>query len=268
MESTKKCPICGSTILDHADKCTECGMEGLNRIFLNEEEYKEWAADSIEPRREGTSAGQPQKEPEKEPEKNTSRFDAIHLEPYIRYNSEMGNPIPTIEKEKFRLTVRAKECIEEGAFEEAATMMERNAVICHSQGKEDDAYSLEHGAFLCRQQAICREAGYRPDDFRNVPEGVPNVKLLQDTLTRLADQALYQKNEEVFILCKLMNAWLCRAMGEERNAYLLETSAYSHQSVKNPQLWEELRRKALKEPDFLKMVAEEYTKDFNRIEGR
>lgn len=261
MGGTKKCPICGVTISDDSDKCRECGMEGLNRIFLDEEEYKEWAASSLAPRRGGGPAGRMLKEVKK----NGIRFDEINLEPYSQYNEFAGNPVPEIEKEKYRLTLRTKECIEAGEFETAAALMERNAAICHEQGKEGDAYALEHGAFLCRQRAICQAAGYMPDVFRDVPESVPNVKLLQGTLTRMADQAFLDNSGDLFILCKLMNARFCRAMGEERDAYLLETSAYGHQSAPTPEAWENLRQRALEEPHFLKQVADEYRKDFNKI---
>lgn len=122
------------------------------------------------------------------------------------------------------LTRKAKEGMQSGNYEQAIWCLRRNADICHKQQKEDDAYLLEHQAFLCEQQKIYRDTHISISAFIKMPY----VEEMKKILTRAADEALEKEEYDHFVYYNLLNARLCRAQGKERDAFLLENSAYKY----------------------------------------
>ena len=257
MSDIKKCPVCHSEISLNADVCPICGMNGLNRVFLNSTEYDMGVREVLNP--------QIKKYKELSFEDAGKRFGVSQmLDPYDNY---VGGPIPLIERKKYSMSVEVVEYINENKFLQAADLSEKIALICHNQGKERDAYLLEHKAFLYRQEHFCREAGFLTDVFGEVPDRVPYVEILQNTLTRLAEK-YHEEQKDYFALCKLINARLCRAMGKEKDALLLEDTVrkevgWDPESMETTKFVDRFLEG--KEPEFMQMLIEEYIKDFNRL---
>ncbi len=140
------------------------------------------------------------------------------------YEAERNSAVSEIEQKKFQLTLEAKEYIQREAYDRAEEVLLENASICHSQGKEEDAYLLEHKAFLCRQMSIYQRAAFDVGSF----SAIPYAEVLQTVLTELADTSISDQDYAGFYYFKMLNAKLCRAQGKERDAFLLEQSAAEH----------------------------------------
>lgn len=162
------------------------------------------------------------------------------------YNEVQNVSIPEIEREKYRLTLAAKEHIQREEYEEAANTLAENAFICRNQGKERDAYLLEHKAFLCRQMSIYQRAGFDIGIF----SAIPYAEVLQTALTELADDSFTGQDYGGYYYFKMLNARLCRAQGKERDAFLLEQSAAEYK----PQMKEFV----IKESAYLQRLVEVY----------
>ena len=257
MSDIKECPVCHNKISLGVDVCPICGMDELNRIFLSSAEYNEWVQEVLNPRIE--------KFKESRGEDVEKRFGVSQmLKEYYNYS---GGYIPEREMEKYNMSEKAKGYIREKKFLQAADLLEEIALICHEQDKEKDAYLLEHQAFLCRQEHFCRKAGFFTDVFYKVPEKVPYVEILQNTLSRLAEK-YYEEQKDYFALCKLINARLCRAMRKEGDAILLEEAVkkevkWNPASVETTKFVDQfLKGKKL---EFMQTLIEEYIKDYNKI---
>lgn len=256
MSDIKKCPVCHNEVPLFADTCPICDMDELNRIFLSRTEYDIWVREVLNPRIEKFNKDV------------RGRFDVSQmLKPYYDY---VGDSVPSIEIEKYDMSVEVVRYVRENKFLQAANLSEEIASICHGQGKEDDAYLLEHQAFLYRQEHFCRKAGFLTDVFWKVPESVPYVEILQVTLSRLAEK-YREEQKDYFTLCKLINARLCRAMGKERDAVLLEDTVkkevkWNPTSVETTKFVDQFLKG--KEPKFMQTLIEEYIKDYIRIEKK
>lgn len=75
------------------------------------------------------------------------------------------------EIQKYRLTQMAERAMEEKNYETAANYKEEIACICHNQGKERDAYLLEHSAYELRQLNIYHNANFDVSFFQ--PDETP-----------------------------------------------------------------------------------------------
>lgn len=258
MKETKKCPACDSTISGNADKCPNCNMGGLNKLFLNKEDYDSWKREFLEPHIKRLI------DAEKEAEKNNN-LPEINLTLYKNYYGE----VPPDEERKYWLTIKAKECEQNSKYAEAAEVWKEIASICQEQGKSRDVYITDHRAFLCRQLAICQQAGIPLCIFAKLPEGAPYVEILQNTLTRMADKALSQDNGKQYVQCKLLNARLCRAMGKGRDASLLEESTLRFESAQTSRSSEYYYGQVIGDASFMKLVVEEHKKDLlNDMAGK
>lgn len=257
MSDIKKCPVCDNEVSLLADTCPICGMDELNRIFLSSTEYDIWVREVLNPRIE--------KFRELRCEDAGKRFGVSRmLDPYYDYD---GGPIPAIERKKYSMSVEVVGYIRKNKFLQAADLSEEIALICHEQGKEKDAYLLEHQAFLYRQEHFCRKVGFLTDIFWKVPDSVPYAEILQVTLSRLAEK-YREEQKDYFALCKLINARLCRAMGKERDARSLEDTVkkevkWNPASVETTKFVDQFLQG--KEPKFMQTLIEEYIKDYNRI---
>ena len=49
MDEQKRCPVCNTEIPADADICPVCGMDDLNRIFLDKESYDQWVETKLKP---------------------------------------------------------------------------------------------------------------------------------------------------------------------------------------------------------------------------
>lgn len=165
----------------------------------------------------------------------------------------VGIDIPD-ETNKHYLTIRAKNEIQKENYSEAAELLREVAKICHAQKKEHDAYLLEHNAFLCEQKSIYKKADVPLDAFG----GVPNVAILQETLTKLSDRAFSEKKFDLFVYYKTLNARLCRAQGKERDAFLLENSAYAYRDFASEITKKKRETREEQEAQMLRKLADEY----------
>lgn len=52
MQFFKKCPACGKKLGGQEDKCPYCGFEGLNTVFLSQEDYLNWQEAVLNPYKE------------------------------------------------------------------------------------------------------------------------------------------------------------------------------------------------------------------------
>lgn len=52
MQFFKKCPACGKKLGSQEDKCPYCGFEGLNTVFLSQEDYLSWQETVLNPYKE------------------------------------------------------------------------------------------------------------------------------------------------------------------------------------------------------------------------
>ena len=179
-------------------------------------------------------------------DKTTTEIDV-----YVNY----AGPEPSdIEKYKYYLTLKAIAAYERGDFLEAARYKEENALVCHRQGKEEDAEKLEHTAFLYRQEYLYKEAGISLEAFG----GIPNADKLQEALTDAAEKALEKKDLHYFVEYKQLNARLCRARHKERDAFLLENSASVYEASANEMLRRGNISKAEIERICLRHIADKY----------
>lgn len=173
----------------------------------------------------------------------------------IYQKSKGGRDIP-VETHKHWLTIKAREAIQKENYEEAIGLLQELAKICHNQGKEHDAYLVEHNAFLCGQKNIYKKAGISLEAFG----GIPNVDLMQETLTKLSDRVFAEKKFDSFVYYKRLNARLCRAQGKEGDAFCLEETAYAYENAAA-----EIRKKKgvsgkMQEAQMLRELSEEYAK--------
>ena len=44
-----KCPVCGESCDSQVNQCPECGFNQLHKEFINENEYKIWFVDTVDP---------------------------------------------------------------------------------------------------------------------------------------------------------------------------------------------------------------------------
>lgn len=49
MNERKRCPVCDTEIPSDADTCSVCGMDDLNRIFLDKKSYERWVETKLKP---------------------------------------------------------------------------------------------------------------------------------------------------------------------------------------------------------------------------
>lgn len=131
-------------------------------------------------------------------------------------------PIPAIERHKYSLTQDANRAARRGDYAEARRLKLELASICRSQGKTDDAYLLEHDAFLDEQRWIYKQADISTSCFSKLPY----VEKLKGALTEGASWAEGMGQTDYAVSFKQLNARICRAQGQERNAYLLEHASY------------------------------------------
>lgn len=102
-------------------------------------------------------------------------------------------------------------------------LSEKLADVLHKVHEDDHAYEVEHTAFLFQQAHICRKADIPLSCFGGK---TPCLEYLKNALTSEADLALEKNEYAEYYLYKMLNARICRAQGQEDNAYMLEKSAY------------------------------------------
>ena len=124
------------------------------------------------------------------------------------------------ENQKYRLTQMAEQAMEEMNYETAANYKEEIACICHNQGKERDAYLLEHSAYELRQLHIYHIANFDVSFFR--PDETPNVEIMKSALIELASSNKENESKALFSFFTDTNLQICQAQGKERDAYLLK----------------------------------------------
>lgn len=147
--------------------------------------------------------------------------------PYIEHDMSHRSgmpcePIPAIEREKYQITLQVEQAREKRDYKNAACLLKKLASICHSQGKERDAYLLEHEAFLYEQELIYQKAKIPTDVF----EDTPYVEKLKEAFGEAADWAAAMDQIDYAVSFKQLNARLCRVQGLERDAYLLDNAGY------------------------------------------
>lgn len=155
-------------------------------------------------------------------------MDNSYENSYEAYDEAVRNgiiprkPIPSIEREKYSLTVEKEEAKNTDNYKEVISLAEKLAGICHSQGKESDAYKLEHEAFVYKQKQIYKDADISVSMFQSVPY----AEKLKDAMTKAADQAMELKLIEYTVCFKSMLVRICRAQDKERDAHILECGIY------------------------------------------
>lgn len=171
------------------------------------------------------------------------------------YNNFRGSaPIPPIEMEKYQLTKKMEEARGRNDFERVIQLAKEIARICRSQGKEFDAYLLDHEAFRYTQKIIYRDAEISIKPF----DDVPYVEKLKEAMTKAADQAMAAKQIDFVVCYKRLLARICRIQGKESDAYLLESAV--HPMLKQAKVMRQQRglTEAELESACLRRIAEKY----------
>lgn len=143
---------------------------------------------------------------------------------YIKLKKRFDPDPDPAEIKKNRLTAEAHRAEQEKRYLDAEKLWLQIAEICHrtkTSYHEKDAYWVEHRALQCRHMQIYKDAYISIRSFADVP----NLDKLQDALTDAASKSLEKKDYSSFTVYKLLNARLCHAKGNERDAFLLEESA-------------------------------------------
>ena len=154
--------------------------------------------------------------------------DQNYVNPYEVYDDDVAHgripsvPIPEIEREKYYLTVEAQRAVKQGDYGEAARIFREIAKICHRQGKEHDAYLNEHEAFRMDQLLIYRKAKIPLTAFAKTPY----AEKLKEALDDGAGWADAMGQTDYSAAFRMLSARICRAQGQERDAYLLEDASY------------------------------------------
>lgn len=192
---------------------------------------------------------------------NLSQF--LDKEVFVMYEDSNKNEIQN-EFLKHKLSKMVEQALKEKEFEAAAEYKDEIARICHQQGKERDAYFLEHSAYELRQLHIYQLAKMDVSYFE--PE-IPDVELLKSALTELAQSNREQNNFALFAYVKAISLRICRAQGKERDAYLLECelAKYANQLP----LSEEKEREAIQQIKRMYYIhgasnANDQEEDFNK----
>lgn len=186
--------------------------------------------------------------------------DRSYTRPYTDYNEGISSgripsaPVPPIEQEKYGLTVAAQQAKESGDYAEASRILKLLASICRSQGKTRDAYLTEHEAFLFDQKLIYQRAGISTSAFSETPY----VEKLKTALSEGADWAIAMNQIEYAVSFKILNARICRAQGEESDAFMLEDNSYKLLlSAGKVSAWKKIPTAGM-EADCLKQIAKKY----------
>lgn len=121
-------------------------------------------------------------------------------------------------------TIKAEKAMRAENFERAICCLKRNAEVCRILEKEDDAYLLEHQAFLCEEKLIYKKAHVSLTAFKEVP----HIEGMKKVLTQVSEEALREEKLDAYVNYSLLNARICRVQGQADNAFLLENSAYQY----------------------------------------
>lgn len=243
MDDYKRCPVCNTEISADADICPKCGMDDLNRIFLDKESYEWWVENYLNPYRTRYNKIVEKKEDNYIDEDIPASFLPPTGEVLKKEEDER-------ELRKIRLTISAKEAEKQHNYTKAANIWNEIASICHVHGLHKDARWVEHAAFLCTQKEIYREADISLDVFCGKTPFAENLKVV---MTREAEQAWEKKEIDKYVILKLVNARICRAQGKKEDAYLLENSALPYKETVENVLgqkkitWTEFEKQCLKD---------------------
>ncbi len=135
---------------------------------------------------------------------------------------EKDNTYIDEEAQKYRLSWLAEHAIQKENYLDAAELKYKIAQICRKQGKERDAYLLEHSAFELQERQVYRLAQADLSFFD--PEDIPpNVEILKTALTELARQSESNNRHDLFAFYTEIGLRICQAQHKEQDVYLMQT---------------------------------------------
>lgn len=178
--------------------------------------------------------------------------------PYDAYDADVArgqiSPVPILEREKYQLTMAAQCAKKRNDYATAIRNLKQIAEICHRQGKERDAYLLEHESFLLEQELIYKRANISTAAFAQMPY----AEKLKTALSEGADWAIAMDQVGYAVAFKKLNARICRAQGQEQNAYMLEHDGYMLlEDAGKAYDWEQIPSVTM-EAKCLKQIAQKY----------